>query len=72
MINSPVIVSGRASESSSGWVRSTRCRPGNDCIELELRGQGVRVRDSKDTAGGTLHFDWGVWQSFVTSVDAVK
>jgi Domain of unknown function (DUF397) len=46
------------------WVRSSRCTPSNDCVEV-ARGTSVRVRDSKNTAGPSLEFGAGSWVEFL-------
>lgn len=72
MIKSQAMAGRRALGPKAGWVRSGRCRPGNDCVELDLRRRGVQIRDSKDITGGTLRFDWQVWKSFVVGIDTIK
>lgn len=46
------------------WVRSSRCTPSNDCVEV-ARGAAVGVRDSKNTAGPVLEFGPGSWAAFL-------
>jgi len=46
------------------WVRSSRCTPSNDCVEI-ARGPSVGVRDSKNVAGPTLEFGPGAWSEFL-------
>ena len=46
------------------WVRSTRCTPNNDCVEV-AGGASVGVRDSKNVTGPTLEFATGSWSVFL-------
>jgi uncharacterized protein DUF397 len=46
------------------WVRSSRCTPSNDCVEV-ARGTSVGVRDSKNAAGPALEFGVGSWATFL-------
>jgi hypothetical protein len=51
-----------------GWRKSTYSNAnGGDCIEVG-QGNGIAVRDSKDTDGGTLSFTAGAWQEFTASL----
>jgi hypothetical protein len=56
-----------ASEVGKGgsWVRSSRCSPNNNCVELQLGREAVRVRDSKAGAGPELAFDQTGWRAFL-------
>lgn len=49
-----------------GWIRSTRSRPGNNCVEVKLGQCRVMVRDSKNLAGPVLHLNWHSWRAFLT------
>jgi hypothetical protein len=46
------------------WVRSSRCTPNNDCVEV-AGGTSVGVRDSKNATGPTLEFAPGPWLEFL-------
>jgi uncharacterized protein DUF397 len=48
------------------WVRSSRCSPNNNCVELRLDPESVRVRDSKAGDGPQLAFDQSSWRTFLT------
>jgi Domain of unknown function (DUF397) len=44
-----------------------------DCVEVALLpGGGIRVRDSKDRAGGMLAFGEAVWQEFTDAIRGGK
>lgn len=46
------------------WLRSSRCTPKKNCVELRGTHAGVVVRDTKSTA--TLHpFDGAGWAAFL-------
>lgn len=47
------------------WLRSSRCTPGKNCVEIAGCHAGMIVRDSKCAA--TLHpFDGASWSVFLT------
>ena len=48
------------------WVRSSRCSPNNNCVELQLNPESVRVRDSQAGQGPELAFDQSSWRAFLT------
>jgi hypothetical protein len=48
------------------WVRSSRCNTHNNCVELRLGEDSVRVRDSKNVEAGSLTFDQDGWKAFLT------
>lgn len=48
------------------WVRSSRCSPNNNCVELQLKPESVRVRDSKAGEGPQLAFDQSSWRAFLS------
>ena len=50
---------------SGVWVRSSRCSPNNNCVELQLDPESVRVRDSKAVDGPQLAFDQSSWRAFL-------
>jgi hypothetical protein len=49
------------------WRKSTKSgNNGGSCVEVADNLPGVvLVRDTKDRAGGTLHFSRSSWQSFL-------
>lgn len=51
-----------------GWTRSSRCTPGNNCVELRLGRDAVGVRDSKNVDGEVLTFTRVRWISFLGRV----
>jgi uncharacterized protein DUF397 len=40
------------------------------CVEVGVRNELIRVRDSKDRDGGELTFNAGEWDAFVRGVKA--
>jgi hypothetical protein len=57
-----------ASGSGGGWIRSSRCTPDNNCVELRLRHDGASVRDSKNAGGEVLIFARERWICFLGRV----
>ena len=55
-----------ANSTAGVWVRSSRCSPNNNCVELRLNRESVRVRDSKAGEGPELAFGQSSWQAFLT------
>ena len=54
-------------ERPNSWFKSSRSGPqNNSCVEARFTAQGIDIRDSKDPAGGRLHFNFRVWRDFVT------
>jgi hypothetical protein len=48
------------------WVRSSRCTPSGNCVELNPDVAGkVGVRDSKAGAAAFLTFGRGSWSAFL-------
>lgn len=62
-------ITGRASTAavSGAWIRSSRCTPGNNCVELRLRRDVVDVRDSKQVDSEVLNFGRDQWIIFLKS-----
>jgi hypothetical protein len=56
----------RGTNDDGVWVRSSRCSPNNNCVELRLSPESVRVRDSKAGEGPQLAFDQSSWRAFLT------
>ncbi|WP_460391527.1 DUF397 domain-containing protein [Actinophytocola sediminis] len=46
----------------AGWRRSSASVPDDECVEIWRRGDGVRVRDSKDRKGTELRFRQETWE----------
>ncbi|WP_043224522.1 DUF397 domain-containing protein [Streptomyces sp. NRRL F-5193] len=42
--------------------------PNNECVECAFTGDGLRVRDSKRPAGGTLRVGHDAWAAFTAAV----
>jgi Domain of unknown function (DUF397) len=54
-----------AAPSTAVWIRSSRCHPGNNCVELAACDGTVLVRDSKYVDVRPLRFNYAAWQTFV-------
>jgi hypothetical protein len=52
-------------EVDRGWVRSSRCVPNNNCVEVRVARDGVGVRDSKNAGGAVLAFRLDRWTGFL-------
>ncbi|MBQ0900866.1 DUF397 domain-containing protein [Micromonospora sp. U21] len=52
----------------SQWRKSTRSGSNGACVEARHVDQIVEVRDSKDPAGPTLHFNGAAWMSLLAEV----
>ncbi len=50
---------------SGAWIRSSRCGPQHNCVELIYDGAGIVVRDSKREPTSVLTFDQESWSTFV-------
>lgn len=50
------------------WRKSSRSASTADCVELAVTARARAVRDSKNTAGGTLTFDAASFTGFLTEV----
>ena len=46
--------------------RASACIPGNDCVEVWVRADHVRVRDSQDAQAVELRLPWSGWGYFLT------
>jgi hypothetical protein len=49
----------------AGWVRSSRCVPNNNCVEVRVGHDEVGVRDSKNTGAAMLAFRRDRWAGFL-------
>ena len=48
-----------------GWFKSSFSGQTGDCVEVEVRRDGIAVRDSKDPDGPVLRFTRGEWIAFL-------
>jgi hypothetical protein len=63
--NIQVFTEGRA---DSKWRRARASIPFNDCVEVLINQESVRVRDSKGGQVTELRFEPRVWACFVSDV----
>lgn len=61
--NSAPATAGRA---GTGWRRASASTPYNDCVEVMIGPEDVRVRDSKGQHDAELRFDRRGWASFLS------
>jgi Domain of unknown function (DUF397) len=54
--------------SNHEWVRSSRCTPNGNCVEVQRADHTVRIRDSKSVGMGRLAFDRRRWADFLRAV----
>ncbi|MER2091731.1 DUF397 domain-containing protein [Saccharopolyspora rectivirgula] len=54
----------------AGWRKSSRSGAEGDCVEVSWGAGAVRVRDSKDPAGGALVFSPARWAEFLAGLRA--
>jgi Domain of unknown function (DUF397) len=55
--------------SSGDWVKSSLSIQTGNCVEVAgLAGDTIRVRDSKNPAGGVLNFTATEWDAFIGGV----
>lgn len=52
------------------WRTSTACQPNDDCVEVAIGGEWVRVRHSRDRAGAALSFTHAEWAAFLAGAQA--
>ncbi len=60
-------ITGKTHGLDGNWVRSSRCTPNNNCVEVRVGHDEVGVRDTKNAGGAVLTFDRGGWTSFLTT-----
>lgn len=51
----------------AGWVRSSRCVPDNNCVEVRIGRDAVGVRDSKNVSVAMLAFRRDCWTGFLVN-----
>ncbi|HEX6355415.1 DUF397 domain-containing protein [Actinophytocola sp.] len=54
-----------ASATDGEWVRTGKCTPNNNCVELRFGGDVVTVRDSKNVDSAVLTFHRDQWNIFL-------
>jgi hypothetical protein len=54
---------------NGGWRKSSFSGT-TDCVEIMVVGDGVLLRDSKDTDGPALRFTHREWMAFLAGVSA--
>jgi hypothetical protein len=60
---------GQMAENSETWRKSSFSAANGACVEVSV-GDGAKVRDTKNRAGGTLEFTHDEWVAFVAGVKA--
>ncbi|GAB3439144.1 DUF397 domain-containing protein [Actinophytocola sediminis] len=53
---------------TTGWARTRRCTPHNNCVEIRFDANSVGVRDSKNVDAVPLKFAFDRWTAFVTGL----
>jgi hypothetical protein len=54
--------------STAAWHRARRSGVRGNCVEVARQERTTAVRDSKDPAGGRLHFTRSRWQAFLAAL----
>ena len=53
---------------AAGWRRSSASIPINDCVEVMINHENVRVRDSKEVQAADLRFNPAAWAEFISHI----
>ena len=61
----PISQTSTTSRAATGWRRASASTPFNDCVEVRVEPEHVRVRDSKGRHSAELRFDRRSWAGFV-------
>nr|WP_296071124.1 DUF397 domain-containing protein [uncultured Actinoplanes sp.] len=51
----------------TGWKKSSRSAQGN-CVEVNLDGEDVLIRDTKDRQGPVIAVSKDAWQAFLDGI----
>ncbi|GAB7043959.1 MULTISPECIES: DUF397 domain-containing protein [Catenuloplanes] len=54
--------------SRTGWRKSNRSGPADNCVEVRDEDSTTAVRDSKDPDGDMLRFSRNAWFTFVADL----
>lgn len=52
------------------WRTSMASQPNDNCVEVAIGSEAVRVRHSRDRAGAVLSFTHAEWAAFLTGAQA--
>lgn len=53
---------------TESWHKSSKSSGNGNCVEVQRKGNGVDVRDSKDPNGPTLSVSAGAWSDFLVAI----
>lgn len=57
-----------ADQFAAEWRRSSASIPFNDCVEVMVNHENVRVRDSKEAQTADLRFHPEAWAEFISHI----
>ncbi|HEV2637907.1 MAG TPA: DUF397 domain-containing protein [Actinocrinis sp.] len=52
----------------NGWIASSKCDAGNECVEVRFADGTAQVRSSRRPNGFMLVFDRAEWEAFLRGV----